>query len=146
MRQVPVDALGSTAAPELTEDALRPNPIPETGEGSRAARKRGAREAATPADTEELQKERHLRRQEERRQAKHRRAETPGAKRFINTDRFGGVRAFYNDAASEIRKVEWPDREATRNLTVVVIALSLVLGLLLGGIDYTLFQLFEAMS
>ncbi len=45
---------------------------------------------------------------------------------------------------AEIRKVVWPDRETTRNLTVVVIALSIVLGILLGGLDFILFQVFEA--
>jgi len=42
--------------------------------------------------------------------------------------------------------VIWPDRETTRNLTLVVIAVSIVLGILLGGIDYVLFQPFEALS
>ncbi len=46
---------------------------------------------------------------------------------------------------AEIRKVIWPDRETTRNLTLLVIAVSLVLGILLGGIDFVLFELFEAM-
>lgn len=46
---------------------------------------------------------------------------------------------------AEIKKVIWPDRETTRNLTLVVIAVSIVLGVLLGGIDYVLFQLFEAL-
>ena len=46
---------------------------------------------------------------------------------------------------AENKKVIWPDRESTRNLTLVVIAVSLVLGILLGGIDYVLFQLFEAL-
>jgi preprotein translocase subunit SecE len=65
--------------------------------------------------------------------------------RLINTDRFEGLRRFIRDTMAEIRKVIWPDRETTRNLTLLVIALSLVLGLLLGGIDFILFELFEAM-
>ncbi len=43
-------------------------------------------------------------------------------------------------------KISWPDQETTRNLTLVVIAVSAVLGVLLGGIDYVLFRLFEALS
>ena len=86
-------------------------------------------------------------RAEARQQAKARATEAPrGKRRFINTERFSGVERFYRETQAEIRKVNWPDRETTRNLTLVVIALSLVLGLLLGGIDYVLFQLFEAMS
>ena len=60
--------------------------------------------------------------------------------RFVNLDRFEGVRRFIRESWSEIQKVIWPDRETTRNLTLVVIAVSIVLGILLGGIDYVLFQ------
>jgi len=65
--------------------------------------------------------------------------------RLVNTNRFEGLRRFIREAMAEIRKVIWPDRETTRNLTLLVIALSVVLGLLLGGIDFILFELFEAM-
>ena len=64
---------------------------------------------------------------------------------LINTDRFEGLRKFIRETWAEIKKVIWPDRETTRNLTLVVIAVSVVLGILLGGIDYVLFQLFEAL-
>ena len=72
-------------------------------------------------------------------------AATSPWKRIVNPDRFEGLRKFIRDAMSEIKKVIWPDRETTRNLTLVVIAVSIVLGILLGGIDYVLFQLFEAL-
>jgi preprotein translocase subunit SecE len=65
--------------------------------------------------------------------------------RVVNTDRFEGLRRFIRETMAEIRKVIWPDRETTRNLTLLVIALSLILGILLGGIDFILFELFEAM-
>lgn len=65
--------------------------------------------------------------------------------RVINTKRFEGLQKFIREAMAEIKKVIWPDRETTRNLTLVVIAVSIVLGILLGGIDYVLFQLFEAL-
>jgi preprotein translocase subunit SecE len=65
--------------------------------------------------------------------------------RVINTNRFEGLQKFIRETMAEIRKVIWPDRETTRNLTLVVIAVSIVLGILLGGIDYVLFQLFEAL-
>lgn len=72
-------------------------------------------------------------------------AEQPKRRTLVNTDRFDGVRQFSRDTWSEIKKVNWPDRETTRNLTLVVIAVSAVLGILLGGIDFVLFQLFEAL-
>jgi preprotein translocase subunit SecE len=65
--------------------------------------------------------------------------------RVVNTNRFEGLQRFIRDTMAEIRKVIWPDRETTRNLTLLVIALSLVLGLLLGGIDFILFEIFEAL-
>jgi preprotein translocase subunit SecE len=43
-----------------------------------------------------------------------------------------------------LKKVNWPDRETTKNLTLVVIAVSIVLGILLGGIDYVLQSIFAA--
>ena len=48
------------------------------------------------------------------------------------------------DTRSEIKKITWPDRETTRKLTLLVVGVSVVLGLALGGIDYFLFRLFEA--
>ena len=39
------------------------------------------------------------------------------------------------DIISELRKVTWPTRRETANLTAVVIIVSLLLGVLLGGAD-----------
>ena len=72
-------------------------------------------------------------------------AEQPKRRTLINTDRFDGVRRFSRDTWAEIKKVNWPDRETTRNLTLVVVAVSAILGIMLGGIDFVLFQLFEAL-
>jgi preprotein translocase subunit SecE len=55
--------------------------------------------------------------------------------------RIEAVRRLLRDTWSEMNKINWPDRETTRNLTIVVIGISVVLGLLLGGIDYILVQL-----
>ena len=51
------------------------------------------------------------------------------------------VRTLFQDTMSEMKKINWPDQETTRNLTVVVIGISIALGALLGGIDYLLVQL-----
>jgi preprotein translocase subunit SecE len=102
----------------------------------------GARDAQAQA---QASRERHQARAEARQQAKAKAAETPVKRRFINTDRFEGLQRFYRETAAEIKKVNWPDQQTTRNLTLVVIGLSVVLGVLLGGIDYVLFQLFEAL-
>ena len=44
------------------------------------------------------------------------------------------VRGF-RDTRSELRKGTWPSRQETINLTLVVIALSVVMGIILGGVD-----------
>jgi preprotein translocase subunit SecE len=67
------------------------------------------------------------------------------ASRVISTERTSGVRKFTRETVAEIKKVNWPDRETTRNLTLVVVAVSVTLGLVLGGLDYVLFQIFEAL-
>jgi preprotein translocase subunit SecE len=59
-------------------------------------------------------------------------------------ERFGALRRVYADTRAEVKKITWPDRETTRNLTIVVIGISFVLGVVLGGIDWILFQIFEA--
>ncbi|MBA2754515.1 MAG: preprotein translocase subunit SecE [Chloroflexia bacterium] len=56
-----------------------------------------------------------------------------------------GLRRLVADTRAEVRRVNWPDQETTRALTIVVIAISAALGILLGGIDFVLFELFEAL-
>ena len=51
------------------------------------------------------------------------------------------VQRLVRDTMSEMRKINWPDQETTKSLTVLVIAISVVLGLLLGGIDFLLAKL-----
>jgi preprotein translocase SecE subunit len=45
-----------------------------------------------------------------------------------------------------MKKVNWPDNETLRNLTIVVIGISTFLGIVLGGIDFLLEKLFQVMS
>lgn len=67
-------------------------------------------------------------------------------KQIVSLERTEGIRRFWRETMAEMKKIIWPDRETTRNLTLVVIAVSAVLGVLLGGIDFILFRLFEALS
>lgn len=60
--------------------------------------------------------------------------------------RTGGLQKVIADTRTELRRVSWPDKETTQNLTLVVIAISVALGILLGGIDFVLFQIFEAIT
>jgi preprotein translocase subunit SecE len=50
---------------------------------------------------------------------------------------------FIHDVRSELRKVVWPTQRETINLTVVVLALSVAVGLFLGGIDFVFQELFR---
>jgi preprotein translocase subunit SecE len=50
---------------------------------------------------------------------------------------------FIRDVRSELRKVAWPTQRETVNLTAVVIALSVAVGLFLGGTDFVFQELFR---
>ena len=48
-------------------------------------------------------------------------------------------RRYFDEVWSELRKVSWPTREHVRNLTVLVFAISLVIGIYITILD-TIFQ------
>jgi preprotein translocase subunit SecE len=48
--------------------------------------------------------------------------------------------AFVKEARDELKKVTWPTRQTTIRYTLIVIIASIIVGLVIGGIDY-LFQL-----
>ena len=68
--------------------------------------------------------------------------ERPEAERGRVETRLGQIRKSWQDTVAELKKVTWPDKETTKNLTLVVIAISAVLGAFLGGLDWILQQLF----
>jgi len=43
---------------------------------------------------------------------------------------------FFKEAKAELLKVNWPSRQQTINYTLMVIAISIVVALFLGGLDY----------
>jgi preprotein translocase subunit SecE len=47
---------------------------------------------------------------------------------------------------SELRKVTWPTREETRNLTIVVIGITAVIGSALGALDALLQFLYTSIN
>ena len=49
------------------------------------------------------------------------------------------IRRYFDEVWSELRKVSWPTREHVRNLTVLVFAISLVVGIYITILD-TIFQ------
>jgi preprotein translocase subunit SecE len=58
--------------------------------------------------------------------------------------RVESLERWYRETRAEMAKITWPDQETTRNLTIVVIGVSIVLGLFLGGIDFILVKILEA--
>ena len=70
-----------------------------------------------------------------------RRGRTRGTEQNLSMS--GRAQSLVRDTSAEIRKVTWPDKETTRNLTIFVIALSVVLGALLGGIDAVFVRVWE---
>lgn len=42
---------------------------------------------------------------------------------------------FFREVVAELKKVTWPTREETIKLTTVVIAISVLVGLFIGGLD-----------
>jgi preprotein translocase subunit SecE len=103
----------------------------------------------TPTSTATVEAARDAPRTEASRAEARRLAKASAPKRksgrgIVSNEHTEGLRRFIRETMAEIRKVVWPDRETTRNLTIVVIAMSIVLGILLGGLDFILFQVFEA--
>ena len=49
------------------------------------------------------------------------------------------IRRYFDEVWSELRKVSWPTREQVRNLTVLVFAISFVVGLYITVLD-SIFQ------
>jgi preprotein translocase SecE subunit len=56
------------------------------------------------------------------------------------------IRQLIRDTWSEIKKISWPDSDTVRRLTALVLAMATLLGLLLGGIDYVLLRVFDALT
>ncbi|MCL5025855.1 MAG: preprotein translocase subunit SecE [Chloroflexi bacterium] len=54
-----------------------------------------------------------------------------------------GVVRLVRDIRSELRKVVWPTRQEAINLTIIVIAVSAAVGMLLGSVDYIFRRIFE---
>lgn len=48
--------------------------------------------------------------------------------------------AYLQGSREELAKVVWPDRKTTTNHTIIVIALSLFVAIVLGAVDYLLSQ------
>lgn len=60
--------------------------------------------------------------------------------------RLATLRRLVADLRAEWRKITWPDRETTRKLTLLVVALAAVLGLILGAVDALFVRLWHLLG
>ncbi len=61
---------------------------------------------------------------------------------LVNEKQEGGLQRWLRETRGELRKVSWPTREEALRLTYVVIGLSLVMGAVLGLMDFILNSLY----
>lgn len=61
-------------------------------------------------------------------------------------DQERSIQRWFRETRSELRKVVWPTREEALRLTYVVIGISLVMGLLLGLVDFALSALYSGLA
>jgi len=50
---------------------------------------------------------------------------------------------FFRGVMLELKKVDWPTREKTTRLTVIVIGVSLIMGVFIGGLDIAFTKIVE---
>ena len=56
------------------------------------------------------------------------------------------IRRFLQEAWSELKKVSWPTREQVRNLTVLVFAVSLAVGVYITVLDFAFTQVIKLLE
>ena len=56
------------------------------------------------------------------------------------------IRRFINEAWSELKKVTWPTREQTRNLTVLVLVISAAIGIYITVFDVLFTQVVQFLT
>jgi len=59
---------------------------------------------------------------------------------------FRRIRRFVGESYSELKKVTWPTREHTRNLTVLVFVISSVVGAYIGFFDLLFGEVLERIA
>lgn len=51
---------------------------------------------------------------------------------------FKKIQKYFKEVLAEIRKTSWPKQEDSKNMTILVIVVVLLLALYLGGVDFLL--------
>ncbi len=50
---------------------------------------------------------------------------------------------FFGETIAELRKVTWPTRQEAIRLTIIVLIVCIILGIILGSIDYGFYELVD---
>jgi len=50
---------------------------------------------------------------------------------------------YFKETRAELRKVTWPTRQEATNLTLIVLAVTFVMAVILGAVDFVFTKLFE---
>lgn len=51
---------------------------------------------------------------------------------------------YLQEVITELKKVDWPSVKQTQNMTILVIVVTLLVGVYIGGLDYVFSQLMAA--
>ena len=106
---------------KLSQASSRPTPVPPRKVEKEPTRRSAPAAPATPAKS----------------------APRPAAATTETPSRVAGAQRIFRETVAELRKVQWPDRMTTRNLTLVVIGMSVALAAILGTLDALLTKLIE---
>ena len=74
---------------------------------------------------------------------------TTVTKQPVPNNRPNGVEAlrrYFRESRIELRKVTWPTREQTTNLTIVVVVVCIAIALFLGATDFVFVQFIQWIS
>jgi preprotein translocase subunit SecE len=66
------------------------------------------------------------------------------AKKQTRRKEGGAITRYFKETSGELRKVSWPSRPEAFGLTKIVILVMIVMGIILGGLDWVFFRFFAA--
>jgi preprotein translocase SecE subunit len=58
---------------------------------------------------------------------------------------FTKIKKYFREVITELKQTTWPSKAATKNMTLLVIAVAILLALYLGGIDFFLQKIMEVL-
>lgn len=56
---------------------------------------------------------------------------------------FANIQKFLTEVRSELNKVKWPSQKEATRLTIIVLGVSIILGVYIGGVDLLLTKIIE---